>query len=98
MRDSSRKRNFSIARNRTRTTTRTRMRRDCFPMAKGYKQAEQVIDTERWTTEFFIDTPDGRMSVRMPNFLSNAEQQRRVKVVVEALNGEHAIIGSKSTR
>ena len=55
--------------------------------AFGYKQAEQVIDTERWTTEFFIDTPNGRMSVRMPNFLSNAEQQRRVKVVVEALNG-----------
>lgn len=56
-------------------------------MAKGYKQAEQIFDTERWTTEIFMDTPDGRMSVRMPNFLSIAEQKRRMKVIVDALNG-----------
>ena len=67
-------------------------------MAEGYRLAEQVIDTERWTTEIFMDTPDGRMSVRMPNFLSNAEQQRRMKVIVEALNGRHIVTGSKSTR
>jgi hypothetical protein len=59
-------------------------------MAKGYTQAEQVMDTERWTTEFYMDTPDGRMSVRMPNFLSNAEQQRRMKVIEDALNGSES--------
>jgi len=59
-------------------------------MAKSYLLAEQIIDGERWTSEFFIDTPDGRMSVRMPNFLSNAEQQRRMKVIVEALNGSES--------
>lgn len=56
-------------------------------MAKGYSQAEQIFDTERWTTEIFMDTPDGRMSVRMPNFLSLTEQNRRMKVIVDALNG-----------
>ena len=56
-------------------------------MAKGYTQAEQIFDTERWTTEIFMDTPDGRMSVRMPNFLSIAEQKRRMKVIEDALNG-----------
>jgi hypothetical protein len=59
-------------------------------MAKNYARAEQVMDTERCTTEFYMETPDGRMSVRMPNFLSNAEQQRRMKVIEEALNAEHA--------
>ena len=59
-------------------------------MAKGYTQAEQVMYTERWTTEFYMDTPDGRMSVRMPNFLSNAEQQRRMKVIEDALNGSES--------
>jgi len=64
-------------------------------MAKGYKQAEQVLDAERWVTEFYVDTPNGRMSVRMPNFLSNAEQKRRMKVIVEALNGSESS-GQKS--
>jgi hypothetical protein len=59
-------------------------------MAKDYTQAEQVMDTERWTTEFYMDTPDGRMSVRMPNFLSNVEQQRRMKVIEGALNGSES--------
>jgi hypothetical protein len=51
-----------------------------------FKAAEVVTDSMTICTEFFIDTPDGRMSVRMPNFVSYAEQQHRIKVMVGALN------------
>jgi len=51
---------------------------------KPYTVAEETTDGV--LREFFIDTPDGRMSVKVPNFLSYAEQKRRIGVMVGALN------------
>jgi len=52
---------------------------------KPYTVAEETTDGV--IREFFIDTPDGRMSIKVPNFLSYAEQKRRIGVMVGALNG-----------
>jgi hypothetical protein len=38
------------------------------------------------TTEYFIETPKGRMSVRMPNFIRQEEHDARLRVIVLALN------------
>ena len=49
-----------------------------------YKLAENVEHFA--TTEYFIDTPDGRMSIRMPQPPISAEAKRRLKAIVDALN------------
>jgi hypothetical protein len=54
---------------------------------KPYTVAEEVVDDLAICTTFFIDTPDGRMAIRIPNFVSYAEQKRRIGVMVGALNG-----------
>lgn len=55
-------------------------------MHKPYKLGESLDHAVGLSTEFFIDTPNGCMSVRMPHFVSTEEQQRRLKVIVAALN------------
>ena len=55
-------------------------------MPQPYKLAEDRQDELALTTEFFIDAPDGRMSVRLPNFIARKEQERLAAVVVSALN------------
>ena len=51
-----------------------------------YQLAENRRDDLAVTREYFIETPCGRMSVRMPEFLSMQEQLRRMKVIVDSLN------------
>jgi hypothetical protein len=53
--------------------------------SKPYVLAEETTDGV--IREFFVDTPDGRMSIKVPNFLSYAEQKRRIGVMLGALNG-----------
>ena len=62
-------------------------------MPQPFKLAEDRLDDMAVTTEFFIDsTPGvldvGRLSVRMPNFIRRAEQERLAKVIVAALNAD----------
>jgi hypothetical protein len=52
-----------------------------------YKLAEhRDYDGFGTTTEYFINTPDGRMSVRMPNFISQSEHDKRLQAILKALN------------
>lgn len=51
---------------------------------RDFVLAESVDDG--FTTEHFIETPVGRMSVRIPNFLGLPQTERRLHVIVNALN------------
>lgn len=53
---------------------------------KRFRIEESKLDDLALTREYFISTPDGRMSVRMPEFIGQAEQGRRIGVIVRALN------------
>jgi len=52
----------------------------------AYSVAESRCHGLGLTTETFINTPHGRMSVTMPNFVSVKESQRRLRVIEKALN------------
>jgi hypothetical protein len=53
-----------------------------------YTLAEDRLDELALTTEYFIDTPIGRLSVRMPNFITRKEQEKIVAKIVKSLNKE----------
>ena len=60
----------------------------------GYSLGENRLDSLAVTREYFIDTPHGRMSVRLPEFLSMAEHSRRLRIIVDSLN--HAELQPKT--
>ena len=53
----------------------------------GFWLEENRLDNLALTREYFVRTPDGRMSVRMPEFVGQREQLRRMRLVLRALNG-----------
>jgi hypothetical protein len=55
-------------------------------MNQTFKLAEDVIDDLGFTTEFFIDGPSHRASVRLPNYIGRKEQERLAGIIVSALN------------
>lgn len=51
-----------------------------------YKLDEARQDDLAISTEYFISTPKGRMSIRIPNFVNREEHDDRVGAIVLALN------------
>ena len=47
---------------------------------------EDVVDPLAICTEYFLETPNGRMRLHMPNVLQRKEQLRRCKIIESALN------------
>jgi hypothetical protein len=64
----------------------------------AYTLAENRLDDMALTREYFIDTPNGRMSVRLPEFLTMAEHSRRLRIIVDSLNHAELQPERKGTR